>query len=111
MSIIENVYFTGASDKVYNFTAHSIPSEYRNAGGVYIFTRRNFIHNKVEYIPLYIGESHSISERLSKHHEKWQCAINNNVDSICVYYVAGGKSVRKVIEADLLRNRKPPCNG
>ena len=41
-------------------------------------------HGDIKYYPLYIGQTESFRNRLTASHEKWPCAVENNVDCLCV---------------------------
>lgn len=111
MSKITNVEFQGASGRKHVFEAYTLGTEtFNDVGGVYIFTResRNQ-HGDVKYYPLYIGQTGSLRNRLTASHEKWPCAVQNNVGCLCVL-VEDNTFSRRAIELDLLSKYNTPCN-
>ena len=110
MSKFADVTFTGASGRKYVFGGYSIGTEFRDVGGVYIFTKqaRNQL-NELKYYPLYIGKTESLKDRVNSSHEKWGCAERNGLN--CIYVLVETNSVsRRSIEDDLLRQYRTPCN-
>ena len=111
MPKITNVEFQGASGQKHVFEAYTLGTEtFNDVGGVYIFTReaRNQ-HGDIKYYPLYIGQTGSLRKRLTASHEKWPCAVQNNVDCLCVL-VEENTFSRRAIELDLLSRYNTPCN-
>ena len=111
MPKITNVEFQGASGRKHVFEAYTLGTEtFKDVGGVYIFTKetRNQ-HGDIKYYPLYIGQTESFRNRLTASHEKWPCAVENNVDCLCVL-VEDNTFSRRAIELDLLSKYNTPCN-
>ena len=111
MPKITNVEFQGASGRKHVFQAYTLGTEtFNDIGGVYIFTReaRNQ-HGDMKYYPLYIGQTNSFKDRLTTNHEKWPCAIQNDVNCLCVL-VEDNTFSRRAIELDLLSKYNTPCN-
>ena len=111
MPKIADVEFQGASGRKHVFEAYTLGTEtFNDVGGVYIFTReaRNQ-HGDIKYHPLYIGQTESLRNRLTASHEKWPCAVQNNMDCLCVL-VEEKMFSRRAIELDLLSKYNTPCN-
>lgn len=111
MSKITPVEFQGASGQKHIFQAYTLGTEILDAvGGVYIFTKesRNQ-HGEKKYYPLYIGQTISFKDRLTTNHEKWPCAVQNNVNCLCIL-VEENMFSRRAIELDLLSKYNTPCN-
>ena len=107
---MSTVRFEGASGDTYDFTAYSINSSFGNYGAVYIFTKQYYDNQgKSWYLPLYIGKTSELGDRISGH-EKWDCVNDNGVNSICVY-AESSATLRSRIESDLIANYSTPCNG
>ena len=105
MAQIATVTFQGASGNKYDFTAYTTDTQFNEVGAVYIFTKED---NR-SYIPLYIGQTDNLGERIPNH-EKWSCVKQNGVNfSICAM-VESSEFSRREIERDLLEMRNPPCN-
>lgn len=110
MAKIEDVTFTGASGRRYQFGAYPWGADFKELGAVYVVTRRSAgVLGGSSYAPLYIGQTSDLSERFDNHH-KASCFVRNGVNSICVY-VEGAESTRLGIERDLLGSHQTPCNG
>ena len=112
MPKIADVEFQGASGRKHIFQAYTLGTEtFSDVGGVYIFTRgtRNEQGGIEKYYPLYIGQTESLRNRLTASHEKWPCAVQNNVDCLCVL-VEENTFSRRAIELDLLSKYNTPCN-
>ena len=111
MPKIADVEFQGASGLKHVFEAYPLGTEtFKDVGGVYIFTKeaRNR-HGDIKYYPLYIGQTKSLKNRLTASHEKWPCAVQNDVDGLCVLEEENTFS-RRAIELDLLSKYNAPCN-
>lgn len=111
MPKITDVEFQGASGRKHIFQAYTLGTEtFNDVGGVYIFTRKTRnLHGDIKYYPLYIGQTESLRDRLTASHEKWPCAVQNNVDCLCVLAEDNTFS-RRAIELDLLSKYNTPCN-
>ena len=107
----KDVEFQGASGRKYIFQAYTLKSKvFKDVGGVYIFAREvPNQHRGKNYYPLYIGQTNSFRNRLTASHEKWPCAVQNNVDCLCVL-VEDNTFSRRAIELDLLSKYNTPCN-
>ena len=101
---ITDVIFTGDSGREYRFQTYTTNHQFSDVGAVYIFTREE----NNSYHPLYTGQTHELGERL-RYHEKWECAEQHNVNSICVRF-DGSRQAQLDIETDLLCRGLPPCN-
>ena len=111
MSKITDVAFQGASGRKHIFKASTLGTEtFNDVGGVYIFTKESLNHHGGKrYYPLYIGRTISFRDRLTASHEKWPCAVQNNMDCLCVL-VEEHRFSGRAIELDLLSKYNTPCN-
>ena len=110
MSKIEDFAFYGPTGQKYIFQVYPIGTEFRDIGGVYIFTRREInARGVVTHHLLYIGQTKSFTRRLTRLHDKWDSVIRNRGNCVCVYSeLNDGK--RNLIEGNLIRKYKPPLN-
>ncbi|MFQ5586523.1 MAG: hypothetical protein ACE5GF_06855 [Thermodesulfobacteriota bacterium] len=108
MEKIDDAIFTGASGTKYSFEIHHLGAQFINVGAVYVFTKRAKRAGKLRYTFLYIGETGELADRVSTH-EKWPCAIQHDVNCICVHR-EDNESSRREIETDLRQANHTPCN-
>ena len=108
--MIEYFTFYGKSGEAYQFEVYPIGTEFKNLGGVYIFTNRKVDHERNEIIHtlLYIGITDSFSHRI-KYHEKLSEVEKHNGNCICVYQEPN-EIDREHIEGDLLNNYNTKLN-
>lgn len=110
MAKIEDFAFYGASENKYIFQVYPIGTEFKDVGGVYIFTRRevnsggNVMHNL-----LYIGQTNSLPGRITRLHHKWEGIVRNGGNCVCVYSELNRPN-RNTIENDLIRKYQPAFN-
>ncbi|RKU28976.1 hypothetical protein C6497_07210 [Candidatus Poribacteria bacterium] len=110
MSKIEDFAFYGVTGHQYIFQVYPIGTEFKDIGGVYIFSRREInsqgsgTHNL-----LYIGQSISFPRRLTRLHDKWNSVFRNGGNCVCVYSDLNDGN-RNKIEEDLIRKYQPPLN-
>lgn len=102
--------FYGASGNQYVFQVYPIDTQFLNLGGVYIFTKQSVDHQgKISFQPLYIGQTNSLTQRLTPNHEAWNTALRSGFDTLCVY-IDINESSRMSSERDLINNYNPPYN-
>ena len=94
----------------YAFEVYTTDTIFNPVGAVYIFSKRAPNSNGGgTHTFLYIGQTHSLKERISPNHEKWHCVRNYGVNCICVHRDNDANSrLRK--EIDLLSVNKTSCN-
>jgi hypothetical protein len=94
----------------YAFEVYTTDTIFNSVGAVYIFSKRIVgLDGKGTHTFLYIGQTHSLKERISPNHEKWHCVRNYGVNCICVHRDNDANSrLRK--EIDLLSVNKTSCN-
>ena len=108
MAKIADATFRGATGS-YSFEVYPADTEFNDVGAVYVFTKREVnAEGKGQHTYLYIGQTHSLSERIPNH-EKWPCATRNGVNCICVHLDADEDS-RITKETDLRNGNSTPCN-
>lgn len=93
----------------YAFEVFTTDTIFDSVGAVYIFSKRDDAQDGLgTHTFLYIGQTHSLEERITEH-DKWQCANNNGVNCICIHQDNDADSrLRK--EVDLLSVNWTPCN-
>ena len=100
----------GKSGKEYTFGVYdsdSVPDDLPSGGGNYIFVKRGADSKTA----LYIGETGNLKGRpVGPKHEKWSCAEDRGMNKVHIRRLSD-QEVRKEVEADLLADRNPPCNG
>ena len=110
MSKIEDFAFYGVSGSRYIFQVYPIGTEFKDIGGVYIFTRRELnSRGGVTHNLLYIGRSNSLPGRLTRLHHKWGAVLRNRGNCVCINSEPNDWD-RNKIEDDLIRRYLPPLN-
>ena len=111
MTKITNVEFQGASGRKHSFKAYTLETvTFGDDGGVYIYTKVATNQNGQHiYYPLYIGQTNSFKDRLTKSHETLPCVIQNGANCLCIL-VEQNMFSRRAIELDLLSKYNTPCN-
>jgi hypothetical protein len=100
------IIWVGASGKQYEYWISPISMPFVDEPGNYIFVRETSPNN---WIPVYIGETESLKNRLADH-EKLLCVLRNGGTHIHAHTSSGNEQARKEEEADLLAKWDPPCN-
>ena len=110
MAKIGTVTFTGASGTSYTFTVYDwgkpFPKDY---AAVYCITKRYSDEGEFRHKVIYVGETEDLSTRFDNHH-KQDCFDEYGKNCVCVLEESD-EQTRRDIEADLIKNYKPPCNG
>lgn len=110
MSKIEDFAFYGVSGHQYIFQVYPIETEFKDIGGIYIFTRREInARGSVMHNLLYIGQTLSLPIRLNRLHHKWEGVLRNRGNCVCVYSEQNNRN-RDKIESDLICKYDPPLN-
>lgn len=105
MSKVESVKVRGASGKTYTFDVYPWGTTFKAVGAVYLVLKKN----QSNYSILYIGQTGDLSERFDDHH-KASCFTRHGRTHIGIL-VESSETRRLAIEADLIANYKPVCNG
>ena len=98
--------WTGKSGKEYIYEIYPISTNWNDVAANYIFAKST---GPTTWEPVYIGETHSLKERLPNHNEL-PCIGRHGGSHVHVHQNAN-KHVRLAEEADLLANNISPCNG
>jgi hypothetical protein len=96
----------GASGAKYNFEVFRLDTSFNPVAAVYAVTRRD---SNGQHTVVYIGQTRNLPERFDDHHKE-MCFRRHSANCICVHG-EGSERRRLAIEADLIANYAPPCNG
>ena len=100
--------WSGKSGTKYIYDIYPINTKWNDIGGNYIFSKRA---SSSIWNPIYIGETGNLNNRLTKHHEKWNCAILNGATHIHAHVRNSNSRPKRIAEeTNLLRNYNTPCN-
>lgn len=106
MSDAQRVSWTGASGQTYQYEVYPLGTQLKEEAGNYIFAKPGAGGG---WSACYIGQTSNLNQRLGDH-EKEACARRNGATHIHAHLNAGGETVRRAEEADLIRKWRPPCN-
>lgn len=90
----------------YVFHVCDYDTDWKDAPGVYIFTG---VNQKNNWIPVYIGETGSFSDRMAGH-ERWEQARRLGATHVHARVVQGDRQVRVGIQDELVQAYSPPLN-
>ncbi|WP_459992008.1 GIY-YIG nuclease family protein [Methylosoma difficile] len=90
----------------HEFNIYPKDSKWNDASGIYIFTYLNKSTGK--WVPLYIGQASSFSERFSNH-VQWDKAVSLGMAHIHAKNI-GKQEERDAIEQELISAFQPPLN-
>lgn len=103
----ETVTLTGASGKQYvAVDVYPRYSSWNSVAGVYLILRKLA---SGRYDTLYVGETDDLAERIANHH-KMSCFEQHGWTHLA-FLSEGNARTRLIIEADILRGYRWPCNG
>lgn len=105
MGKVDTVTAKGASGTSYSFDVYPWGTTFKAVGAVYLVLKKN----QSNYAILYIGQTGDLSERFDDHH-KASCFTRHGRTHIGILVESSGTR-RLAIEADLIANYKPVCNG
>ena len=100
------VVWTGASGTRYTYWFYPPHIEWQDEPGNYIFARVD----GARWEALYIGQTHSLKERVHPGHHRWNCVKRFGMTAVHVHTGSGTEAERRWEEADLIRVNHPPCN-
>ena len=100
--------WTGLSGNTYRywFMSEMKKPSIEAAAGNYMFVKEQ----ADGWVPIYIGETGNLGERLTNHPEL-PCVKRNGGTHLMAHTTPGGKDKRTDEEADLIDYWSPPCNG
>jgi len=102
----KTIMWAGASGKEYKYWIYPIGTPFEDSPGNYIFAKETAPHR---WSALYIGETHSLKDRLSNH-EKMPCVKRYGGTHVHVHKASAEEKTRRAEESDLLAKWDPPCN-
>ncbi len=109
MSKIGTITLTGVSGKKYEFNIYPFGTEFEAIGAVYYISKRTEKPDGGgEHSGIYIGQTSDMSERFDSHH-KADC-FNEHQANCHSIYREDNQEKRLLIEEDLIKEYKPPCN-
>ncbi|MDA8082820.1 MAG: hypothetical protein M0024_04080 [Nitrospiraceae bacterium] len=106
MATEDKVAAKGVSGAQYDFDVYRWGTEFKAVGGIYLVLKRQM---NGKYDLLYVGQTGDLSERFDGHH-KASCFTRSGKTHIAVKG-EGSEQKRLSIEADLINNYRPGCNG
>ena len=103
-----SIDWPGQSGKKYTywFASEMENPSMKSEAGNYMFVKEA----SNGWIPVYIGETGDLDERLTNHPEL-PCVGRNGGSHLMAHTTAGGQATRRAEEADLIAHWNPPCNG
>ena len=102
----EIIMWPGASGKEYKHWILPIGATFKDVPGIYIFAREI---SPGKWMPIYIGETESLHDRLSNH-DKMTCVKRYGGTHIHAHTTFGSQGASAAEESDLLSKWDPPCN-
>lgn len=75
--------------------------------GNYIYAKLNALGH---WVPVYIGQTGNLNERITPNHEKARCVDRNGATHIHVHVTPAGENARLAEEKDLILRWQPACN-
>ena len=100
------ILWTGSSGEKYEYLIYEIDTSFKNKPSNYIFAKET---SPKEWLPVYIGETYLLADRLSNH-EKLPCVKRNGGTHIHVHISSSDEEIRRSEEVDLIEKWDPPCN-
>lgn len=100
------IFWEGESGKTYRYEIYGIGTSFKDMPGNYIFTKKA---NFNQWLPVYIGETDSLKNRLPNH-EKLPCVERNGGTHIHVHFSSSDEEIRCSEEVDLINKWNPSCN-
>lgn len=102
-----DIHWPGQSGTKYDYWIYPIGSPLKAEPGNYIFAKKT---SSGAWLPVYIGESKNLDERLSNHNEE-ECVRRNDGTHVHAHTNPDGQNTRRNEERDLIAKWNPPCNG
>ena len=103
----QKVVWTGADGTRYEYTVHSLNTDWYDVPGNYIFTKQN---SQGQWVAIYIGETGSLRDRLSGDHENYPCGKRHGMTHIHAHTSSKVRTDRLAEEKNLVQRYNPPCN-
>jgi hypothetical protein len=101
------VEWQGSSGKTYLYASAPFGTELPDEAGNYIFARQD---GGDTWTPLYVGEAVSLSVRVDREHERYQCFLAREGTHVHWHTNWLGDNARVEEKADLIARWLPACN-
>jgi hypothetical protein len=102
----DTITWPGASGTRYTYWIYPIGATFKDEPGNYIFAKES---SPGCWVPLYIGETESLSERFANH-GKLPCVRRLHGTHVHAHTSPLNSKTRREEESDLLAKWDPPCN-
>jgi len=99
--------WTGLYGTEYEYRVNPIGTTYKAIPGNYIFARMSMYG---DWIPIYVGETDNLRERLTESHEKMECVNRYGGTHIHTHVSSDSQKERCKEESDIIDKWNPPCN-
>ena len=107
MSNFPTINWTGQSGAAYTYYICPRGTQFSdNVPGNYIHAKET---SPGKFVPVYIGQTKNLNERLSNH-EKKACVDKHGATHVCVHANSQGEQARLDEEKDLILRWQPTCN-
>lgn len=108
MPKLDSIQFCGGSGCRYDFRVYLWGHHFKPVAAVYVITERRLEPDgKVQYLPIYVGETIDLS-RIFENHPCEECFQVYFANTVAAFAEEDSKN-RKAIVLDLLSVIKPPC--
>ena len=96
----------GASGKEYTYRIYPAGASFKSVPGNFILARE---YEPGEWVPLYIGQTRDLSQRLEGHGHQ-ESALQKGATHLHMHLSTAGQAARCEEERDLIRRWQPFCN-
>lgn len=101
------VKWRGLSNTIYEFKLYGLDHEFDEIAACFILTK---IRNDGRWIPIYIGQTVNLKQRLISQRFNLPCVVKNKATHVCIYTDGmDDDQYRKLVERDLFRRLSPIC--
>ena len=110
MAKLGTMSIEGSSGSSYAFDLYPLNTNFKELGGVYVFTKRvPKSDGGGSHTYLYVGQTGDLSSRFTDHHKE-ECMDSHGANCICIHLDSSEDS-RLTKEGDILGAHDWPCNG
>ena len=106
MAAEDKVTATGASGAQFEFDVYRWGTSFNSIGGLYLVLKKQLTG---KYDLLYVGQTGDLSERFDNHHK--QSSFDRHGKTHIAVRGENTEKKRLAVEADLIQNYQPVCNG
>lgn len=104
MPPIGKLEVSGKSGKSYTFNIYILNTDFKDRGGLYLFTK--YVNS--EHDPIYLGQTQDLSSRFTNHHKE-KCITKHGATHVSICRIENEKE-RIDAETDILGYYDFPCN-